>query len=79
MASIKIRHLDNDVKSRSRVRASANDRSMEGEARVILREAVGGGTKPENLASFIHECFAPFGEVDLELPPCEPREPPDFR
>lgn len=79
MASITIRHLDNDVKSRRPVRSSANDRSMEEEARVILSEAVGREAQPENLASFIHDCFAPFGEVDLELPPREPmREPPDF-
>ena len=79
MASITIRYLDDDVKTRLRVRASANGRSMEEEARVILREAVDREPEPENLASFIHECFAPYGGVELELPPREPlREPPDF-
>ena len=59
--------------------ATRYGRSMEEEARVILREAVGREAEPENLAIFIHECFAPFGGVDLELPPREPmREPPDF-
>ena len=53
---------------------------MEEEVRVILREAVTRESEPENLASFIRECFAPFGGVVLELPPREPmREPPDFR
>ena len=79
MASITIRYLDDDVKTRLRVRASANGRSMEEEARVILREAVGRELEPENLARFIHECFAPYGGVELELPAREPmRDPPDF-
>lgn len=79
MASITIRNLDDDVKTRLRVRASANGRSIEEEARVILREAVGREPEPVNLACFIHECFAPYGGVELELPPWEPmRDPPDF-
>ena len=79
MASITIRNLDDDVKTRLRVRASSNGRSMEEEARIILREAVGREAEPENLASFIRECFEPFGGVELELPPRKPmREPPDF-
>jgi len=77
--SISHHYLDDDVKTRLRVRASANGRSMEEEARVILREAVGRESEPENLARFIHECFAPYGGVELELPPREPmRDPPDF-
>ena len=79
MASITIRKLDEDVKSRLRVRAAANGRSMEEEARMILRDAVGEEPEPKNLATFIRECFAPYGGVDLELPPREPaREPPKF-
>ena len=78
MASITIRHLDDEVKTRLRVRASANGRSMEEEARIILREAVGWEAEPENLASFIRECFEPVGGVELEVPPRKPmREPPD--
>ena len=79
MASITIRRLDDEVKTRLRVRASANGHSMEEEARIILREAVGGEAEPENLASFIRECFEPVGGVELELPPREAmHEPPDF-
>ena len=78
MASITIRHLDDEVKTRLQVRASANGRSMEQEAPIILREAVGWEAEPENLASFIRECFEPIGGVELELPPREPvREPPE--
>ncbi len=79
MASITIRNLDDEVKHRLRVRAAGNGRSMEDEARLILHEAVAPEPEPENLAQFIRDCFAPYGGVDLELPPREPaREPPDF-
>ena len=40
MASITIRRLADEVKNQLRVRASASGRSMEEEARIILREAV---------------------------------------
>ena len=53
MASITIRNLDDDVKTRLRTRAAANGHSMEEEARLILGEAVRRETEPENLAAFI--------------------------
>ena len=72
MASITIRNLDDDVKTRLRVRAAENGRSMEEEARVILREAVGREEVPaKGLGTAIHELFKPFGGVELELPPRE--------
>ena len=40
MASLTVRKLDEMLKSRLRMRAAANGRSMEEEARVILREAL---------------------------------------
>ena len=80
MASITIRNIDDDLKTRLRVRAAEHSRSMEEEVRIILREAVNGGkAEPRNLAEFTRECFAPLGGVDLDLPPRGPmREPPDF-
>ena len=79
MASITIRNLDDDVKTRLRVRAADNGRSMEEEARLILRDAVGRKKPPRDLASAIRTRIAPLGGVDLELPPREPgREPPSF-
>ena len=79
MASITIRNLDDDVKTRLRMRAASHGRSMEEEARLILREAVEGKRGPENLASAIRARFAPFGGVELDTPPREPvREPPRF-
>ena len=80
MASITIRNLDDDVKSRLRKRAAGNGRSMEEEARLILAHAVEREAVPERgLGTAIHELFKPFGGVELEMPPREPmREPPRF-
>ena len=80
MASITIRNLDDDVKTRLRVRAAEHHRSMEEEARIILRAAVTGRRAgPRNLVTFTRECFAFTGGIELELPPRGPmREPPDF-
>ena len=79
MASITIRNLDDHVKTRLRVQAADNGRSMEEEARLILRKAVEPKTCRGNLANSIRARVAPLGGVDLELPPREPgREPPSF-
>ena len=80
MASITIRNLDDEVRTRLRVRAAEHSRSMEEEVRVILREAVSDRhSGPRDLAKFTRECFAELGGVELELPPHGPmREPPDF-
>ena len=80
MASITIRNLDDKVKTRLRVRASANGRSMEQAARQILASTVDREPTPvERLGTAIHELFKPFGGVELELPTREPmREPPCF-
>ena len=79
MASITIRNLDDEVKTRLRVRAAGNGRSMEEEARLILRDAVGHAAGSQNLAIRMRARFEPLGGVDLELPPREPaREPPRF-
>ena len=78
LASITIRNLD-DVKTRLRVRAADNGRSMEEEARLILRDAVARKPSSRNLASIIRAHFGPANGVDLELPSREPsREPPSF-
>ncbi len=79
MASITIRKLDDDVKSRLRVRAAENNRSMEEEVRVILGDAVGCARRKSNLAEIARFHFGPDNGVDLELPPRGPmREPPCF-
>ena len=80
MASITIRNLDDDVKTRLRVRAAEHHRSMEEEVRIILRETVSDKRiGPRDLARFTRECFSPLGGVELEIPPRGPmRQPPDF-
>ncbi len=69
MASITIHNLDDNVKTRLRVRAADNGRSMEEEARLILLDAVGCKPSSRNLASIIRAHFGPANGVDLELPP----------
>lgn len=82
MSSITIRKLDADVKNRLRIRAASNGRSMEAEARLILRDAL--VKKPsgdsDNLAERIRARMAPLGGVDLELPTrrISDRKPPTF-
>ncbi len=80
MTSITIRNLDDDVRTRLRVRAAEHSRSMEEEVRIILHEAVSDSqSAPRDLAKFTRECFAPLGGVELDLPLRGPmREPLDF-
>jgi plasmid stability protein len=80
MASITIRNLDDQTKERLRVRAAHRRRSMEDEARNILREALArDSASPGNLAKAIARRFKPMGGADLELPVREGmREPPPF-
>lgn len=77
MASITIRNLDEALKRRLRIRAAEHGRSMEEEAREILRRAVGVCAPPANLATSIRARIAASGGVVLDIPPREPiREPP---
>ena len=77
MASITIRKLDDEVETRLRVRAVENGRSMEEEARIILREAVDLKPTPtKSLGTALHELFKPFGGVELDVPPREPMRDP---
>ena len=78
MASITIRKLDESTKQRLRVRAAHHKRSMEDEARNILRTALADdAATPQDLAHAIHRRFKSLGGIDLQLPDREPtREPP---
>jgi plasmid stability protein len=80
MASITIRNLDDALKSRLRVRAAQHGRSMEDEAREILRIALAESPQPSgNLAASIRARFKGFAEFDLPEIPREPlRQPPTF-
>ncbi len=78
MASITIRSLDEQTKARLRLRAARHNRSMEDEARNILRAVLAeGSVTPRNLADAIRRRFQPLGGVELPLPAREPmRAPP---
>lgn len=80
MASITIRSLDERLKRRLRIRAAENGRTIEQEARDILRVALDEDAVPSFLiGTAIHELFKPFGGGELETSPREPmREPPQF-
>jgi plasmid stability protein len=76
MASITIRNLDETVKRKLRLRAAQRNRSMEDEARDILRTAL---SQEGNLADAIRRRVEPFGGFELSLPARGAmREPPDF-
>ena len=80
MATLTLRRLDPETKARLRVRAAHHGRSMEAEAREILRAALASQkTKRMNLAEFIRSRVEPLGGVELPEVAREPmREPPDF-
>ena len=79
MASITIRNLDESIKQRLRIRAAEHGRSMEEEARDILRLAMAQNAPPRDLAAAIRARIAPLGGVDLDLPKRDAmREPPRF-
>ena len=73
MPSITIRRLDEQVKARLRIRAARHGRSMEEEAREILK--AGLAAEPAsglNLAESIRRHIVPVGGIELRLPPREP-------
>jgi plasmid stability protein len=69
MATLTIRNLDAETKARLRVRAARNQRSMEEEARNVLRQALAtaDATTP-SLAGAIRRRFRAIGGVELKLP-----------
>jgi len=78
MASLTIRNLEDGVKARLRVQAARHGRSMEEEARSILRQAVGGGPASISLADLADTLFGDQGAELEPHPAVRTREPPDF-
>jgi plasmid stability protein len=78
LASITIRKLDEKTKARLRVRAARHGRSMEEEARTLLRAGLADEEAPVgNLAQAIRARFRRLGGVELRVPAREAiREPP---
>jgi len=80
MAAITIRRLDEKTKVRLRIQAAHHGRSMEEEAREILRSSLSDSRPAKrNLAETIRRRFAALGGVKLELPRRDAvRQPPHF-
>ena len=80
MASITIRKLEETTKRKLKVRAAMHGRSMEQEAREILKSALKSAPSKSgaNLAEAIHRRFAPFGGIELEPFPRGPIREPGF-
>jgi plasmid stability protein len=72
MASITVRRLDDTVKAKLRLRAASHGRSMEEEAREILKTELRVKRLPRlNLAESIRRYIDPLGGVELAFPPRE--------
>ncbi len=84
MASLTIRNLEESLKSRLRVQAATHGRSMEEEARVLLRAAISAENREaRGLGSAIHALFRPLGGFEVVGPPSRgamlaTRNPADF-
>lgn len=78
MARLTIHNIEDELKERLRIQAAKHGRSMEEEARTILRRAVGGITGPE-LLKLSENLFGPNHGVELDLPSrTSERETPKF-
>lgn len=80
MSSILIRRLDDETKTRLRMRAARHGHSMEREAREILqRTLLSEGPAQVHLVDAIRRRMAPLGGVDLPVIPRGPiPDPPTF-
>jgi len=79
MAVMTIRNIDQAIKDRLRVRAAIHGKSMEDEARDILRSALSTEIpRPRSLGQAIHERFAAVGGVDLPATARDAVRDPEF-
>ncbi|NMG00303.1 plasmid stabilization protein [Aromatoleum toluolicum] len=80
MATMTIRNIDDQLKARLRVQAAIHGRSMEDEARDILRAALSvEPVRGRSLVEAIRARIEPLGGVDLDLPVREAiRDPVDL-
>jgi antitoxin FitA len=79
MAVMTIRNIDDSLKQRLRLRAAQHGRSMEEEARDILRSVLSAeASQPIDAGQAIHRRFAQLGGVELPLTPREAIRDVDF-
>ena len=73
MSSITIEDVDEDLRLRLQRRAVKHGRSVEAEARDLLRSALAAeqnGAVPGNLAEAIRAIVEPLGGIELDIPAC---------
>jgi plasmid stability protein len=71
MASLTVRNIEDETKLGLRLRAARHGRSMEEEARAVLREAIARLDAPArstNLYDDIRELVEPHGGFDIPIP-----------
>ena len=79
MASLTIRNLDNRLKAQLRLRAAQHGRSMEAEARNILRQILAPAATEKNIAVVINNRFQSLAVESLPIPARQSvRNQPDF-
>ncbi len=82
MTDFTILDIDDDLRQRLKQRAAQHGKSMQAEARDILRDALAAEPSvavPGNLADAIRAIVEPLGGIELEPFPRQPvREPPTF-
>lgn len=80
MATMTIRNIEDELKARLRVQAALHGRSMEDEARDILRVALSSEpVRGRSLVEAIRDRIGPLGGVELEIPVREAiRNPPEW-
>jgi len=83
VVSLLIRNVDKALHSRLRARAAEHRRSLEEEARELLRTAVARqGTEPrENIVDIARRLFGPEHGIELDIPPrgrAPETPPPEF-
>jgi plasmid stability protein len=77
VASMTIRNIDEKLKARLRVQAARHGRSMEDEARDILRTALASGAaRAATLVKSIRGRVQPLGGIELQIAPREPMRDP---
>lgn len=73
MGSILIRQLDDETKSKLRLRAARNGHSMEQEAREILQRSLAAESSSGlHLVDAIRRRIEPLGGIDLPVVPRDP-------
>jgi plasmid stability protein len=77
MGALTVRNIDDDLKRELRMQAAANDRSMEEEIRVALRQWVKRPPEmaSEGLGTRLRRRFIESGRVELSVPPREEARP----